>query len=149
MNIPTPFSAEFHYLQGKKNKNFKIFLAFLYLYTQLFLATSTFAVYSTLFSSKALNGSSSFVGALCIWRLAHFNKIGVEEQRPCANPFFKSLHNWKNSSSEKLIFQFPFVFWDTFISYLAMKILWWSLTFSHQNDEKKILPQNAQWARKL
>ena len=78
---------------------------------------------STLFSSKALNGSTSFVGALCIWRLAHFDKIGVEEQRPCANPFFKSLHNWKNSSSEKLIFQFPFVFWDTFISYLGMIIL--------------------------
>ena len=114
MNIPTPFSAEFHYLQGKENKNFKKFLALLYLYI-LFLATSTFAVYSTLFSSKALNGSSSFVGALCIWRLAHFNKIGVEEQRPCANPFFKSLHNWKNSSSEKLIFQFPFILlWDIY-----------------------------------
>ena len=114
MNIPTPFSAEFHYLQRKKNKDFKKILAFLYLFI-LFLATSTFAVYSTLFSSKALNGSSSFVGALCIWRLAHFNKIGVEEQRPCANPFFKSLHNWKNSSSEKLIFQFPFILlWDIY-----------------------------------
>ena len=113
--IPLHFLLNFIICKEKRTRILKFFWhSYIYTYSS-WLPPLLLCIPSTLFSSKALNGSSSFVGALCIWRLAHFNKIGVEEQRPCANPFFKSLHNWKNSSSEKLIFQFPFILlWDIY-----------------------------------